>query len=196
MQINPGKGYNFTSSASGHNLSLEDTWSPWCEYPAPEIAKHPFQVTDLGPKVVGGNLKYWFTVQPGLVNNLDPMIGGTSWFMTHMPVSDYEFVYYEWLFNVTTNYSYVVMKLGFDSTNLRYPDDDVTHVSTSPSYPVVGSLTTMPVTGNVDSYIVLATAYKDPTTNEITVWQAVTKSLWTDRIKVTGSTARYYFASV
>lgn len=196
MQINPGKGYNFTSSASGHNLSLEDTWSPWCEYPAPEIAKHPFQVTDLGPKVVGGNLKYWFTVQPGLVNNLDPMIGGTSWFMTHMPVSDYEFVYYEWLFNVTTNYSYVVMKLGFDSANLRYPDDDVTHVSTSPSYPVVGSLTTMPVTGNVDSYIVLATAYKDPTTNEITVWQAVTKSLWTDRIKVTGSTARYYFASV
>ena len=196
MQINPGKGYNFTSSASGHNLSLEDTWSPWCEYPAPELAKHPFQVTDLGPKVVGGNLKYWFTVQPGLVNNLDPMIGGTSWFMTHMPVSDYEFVYYEWLFNVTTNYSYVVMKLGFDSANLRYPDDDVTHVSTSPSYPVVGSLTTMPVTGNVDSYIVLATAYKDPTTNEITVWQAVTKSLWTDRIKVTGSTARYYFASV
>ena len=196
MQINPGKGYNFTSSASGHNLSLEDTWSPWCEYPAPEIAKHPFQVTDLGPKVVGGNLKYWFTVQPGLVNNLDPMIGGTSWFMTHMPVSDYEFVYYEWLFNVTKNYSYVVMKLGFDSTNLRYPDDDVTHVSTSPSYPVVGSLTTMPVTGNVDSYIVLATAYKDPTSNEITVWQAVTKSLWTDRIKVTGSTARYYFASV
>ena len=196
MQINPGKGYNFTSSASGHNLSLEDTWSPWCEYPAPEIAKHPFQVTDLGPKVVGGNLKYWFTVQPGLVNNLDPMIASSAYFMTHMPVSDYEFVYYQWNFNGSTNYSYVVLQLGFDSTNLRYPDDNTAHVSSSPSYPVVGSLSAMPVTGDIDSYIVLATAYQDPTTKEITVWQAVTKSLWTDRIKVTGSTARYYFASV
>jgi hypothetical protein len=124
------------------------------------------------------------------------MIGGTSWFMTHMPVSDYEFVYYEWVFNPSTYYSYIVMKLGFDSANLRYPDDDVTHVSSSPSYPVVDSLSTMPVTGDIDSYIVLATAYKDPTTNVITVWQQVTKSLWTDRIKVTGMTARYYFASV
>jgi hypothetical protein len=196
MQINPGKGYNFTSSASGHNLSIEDTWSPWCEYPAPEIAKHPFQVTDLGPKVVAGNLNYWFTVQPGLVNNLDPMIGGSAWFMTHMPVSDYEFVLYKWNFNVTTGYSYIVMKLGFDSTNLRYPDDNTAHVSASPSYPVVESLSFMPVTGDIDSYIVLATAYQNPTTKEITVWQDVTKSLWTDRIKVTGITARYYFASV
>jgi hypothetical protein len=196
MQINPGKGYNFTSSASGHNLSIEDTWSPWCEYPAPEIAKHPFQVTDLGPKTVGGTLKYWFTVQPGRVNNLDPMIASSALFMTHMPVSDYEFVYYEWLFNATTNYSYVVMKLGFDSSNLRYPDDNTAHVSASPSYPAVGSLSFMPTTGDIDSYIVLATAYQNPTTKEITVWQDVTKSLWTDRIKVTGSTARYYFASV
>jgi hypothetical protein len=156
--------------------------------------KHPFQVTNLGLK--SGTSDYYFTVQPGLVNNIDPMIEGTSWFMTHIPTSDYEFVYYKWQFNPTTNYSYIVLQLGYDSATLKYPDDNTAHVSSSPSYPVVASLTYMPTTGDVDSYIVLATAYKDPTTNAITVWQAVTKSLWTDRIKVTGATARYYFASV
>ena len=196
MQINPGAGYTFTSSGSGHNLTINETWSPWCEYPPEEAAKHPFQVTDLGPTTVAGVTKYWFTVQPGLVNNLDPMIEGTSWFMTHMPKSDYEYVYYQWQFNPTTNYSYIVLKLGFDSSTLKYPDDNTAHVSSSPSYPVVASLTYMPTTGDIDSYIVLATAYQDPTTKEITVWQDVTKSLWTDRIKVTGLTARYYFASV
>lgn len=196
MQINPGAGYTFTSSGAGHNLTIQTPWSPWALFPEPEADKHPFQVTDLGPKTVGGTLSYWFTVQPGLVNNLDPMIDGTSWFMTHMPVSDYEYVYYKWQFNATTHYSYIVLKLGYDSTTKKYPDDNTAHVSSSPSYPVVASLTTMPTTGDVDSYIVLATAYQDPTTKEITVWQQVTKSLWTDRIKVPGVTARYYFASV
>ena len=190
MKIQPGVGYNFDSSSKGFTL---DTTEPFPE-PIASVYYHPFEVTNLGLKPATSN--YYFKVQPGLVNNLDPMIGGTSLFMTHMPVSDYLYVNYQWNFNVSTNYSYVVLQLGFDSANLRYPDDDVTHVSTSPAYPVVDSLSSMPTTGNVDSYIVLATAYKDPTTNEITVWQAVTKSLWTDRIKVTGSTARYYFASV
>ena len=181
----------------GTNLTIDQPWVDYAPLVAfPEEARHPFKVTNLGGKTAGGVTTYWFTVQPGLVNNLDPMIEGTSWFMTHMPVSDYEFVYYQWSFNAMTNYAYVVLKLGFDSTNLRYPDDNVAHVSASPSYPVVGCLSYMPTTGDIDSYIVLATAYQDPTTKKITIWQAVTKSLWTDRIKVTGITARYYFASV
>jgi len=196
MSIQPGSGYTFTASSQGYNFSIQKAWSDWCAYPAEPRPKHPFEVTDLGPKVVGGNLSYWFTVQPGLVNNLDPMIGGSAWFMTHMPVSDYEFVLYKWNFNVTTGYSYIVMKLGYDSTIPRYPDDNTAHVSASPSYPVVDSLSFMPTTGDIDSYIILATAYQNPTTKEITVWQDVTKSLWTDRIKVPSLTARYYFASV
>jgi hypothetical protein len=190
--MEPGVGYRFMSSSSGVTLDIGDPWPD----NAVTTPLHPYKVTDLGPKTVGGNLSYWFTVQPGLVNNLDPMIGGTAWFMTHMPVSDYEFVYYKWNFNVTTGYSYIVLKLGYDSTIPRYPDDNTAHVSASPSYPVVDSLSFMPTTGDIDSYIVLATAYKDPTTNAITIWQQVTKSLWTDRIKVPSLTARYYFASV
>ena len=195
MPIQPGVGYTFTASSQGETFTVDKPWFNYTPLVA-ETSKHPFQVTDFGPKTVGGTLSYWFTVQPGLVNNLDPMIDGTSWFMTHMPVSDYEFVYYKWVFNPTTHYSYIVLKLGYDSTNKKYPDSDTSHVSSSPSYPVVASLSTMPTTGDIDSYIVLATAYQDPTSKAITVWQDVTKSLWTDRIKVTGLTARYYFASV
>jgi len=190
MKIQPGVGYNFDSSSKGFTL---DTSEPFPD-PIASVYYHPFEVTNLG--LLPATSNYFFKVQPGLVNNLDPMIGGTSLFMTHMPVSDYEFVNYQWNFDVSTYYSYVVLKLGFDSANLVYPDDDVTHVSASPSYPVVDSFSYMPVTDDVDSYIVLATAYKDPTTNVITVWQAVTKSLWTDRIKTSGAPARYYFASV
>lgn len=189
MQIQPGVGYTFDSSSSGVTLDVSN--------PFPDndfTAKHPFQVTNLGQKT--GTTDYYFTVQPGLVNNLDPMIEGTSWFMTHMPISDYLLTYYKWQFSGTTGYSYIVLKLGYDSTTKKYPDDNTAHVSASPSYPVIASLTFMPTTNDTDSYIVLATAYQDPTTKAITVWQAVTKSLWTDRIKVTGATARYYFASV
>ena len=190
MKIQPGLGYTFDSSNKGFTF---DTSEQFPDNPGPTNV-HPFKVTNLGLK--SGTSDYYFKVQPGLVNNLDPMIEGTSWYMTHMPVSDWEMVYYKWQFNSTTHYSYIVLQLGYDSSTKKYPDDDTSHVSSSPSYPVVASLTYMPTTGDTDSYIVLATAYKDPTTNEITIWQAVTKSLWTDRIKVTGITARYYFASV
>ena len=198
MATQPGVGYTFTSSSSGTNLTID---APWINYTPvgvlSEPTKHPFQVTDLGPKTVGGTLSYWYTVQPGLVNNLDPMIGGTSWFMTHMPVSDYEFVYYKWQFNPTTGYSYIVLKLGYDSSTPGvFPDSNTAHVSASPSYPVVDSLSYMPTTGDVDSYIVLATAYQDPTTKAITVWQQVQSSLWADRLKVSTLAAKYYFARI
>jgi len=193
MQINPGSGYTFTSSASGHNLSINDTWSTWCEYPIDEADKHPFQVTDLGPKTVGGVTTYWFTVQPGLVNNLDPMIDGTSWFMTHVPKSDYEYVYYQWVFDPTSNFSWIVLKLGYDSATDTFPDSNTGHVSASPSYPVVASLSYQPTTDNTDAYLTIAKAYQDPTTKVITISQYVTGSLWSLRVRFGTSAALYYY---
>jgi hypothetical protein len=193
MQINPGAGYTFTSSGTGHNLTIQTPWSPWALFPEPEGNKHPFQVTDLGPKTVGGTLSYWFTVQPGLVNNLDPMIEGTSWFMTHMPKSDYEYVYYKWQFNPTTHYSYIVLKLGYDAATDTFPDSDTSHVSASPSYPVVACLSYEPVTNNIDAYLTIAKAYQNPTTKEITISQYVTGSLWSLRVQFGTTAALYYY---
>lgn len=193
MQINPGAGYTFTSSGSGHNLTISETWSPWCEYPPEEASKHPFKVTDIGTTTVAGVTKYWFTVQPGLVNNLDPMIDGTSWFMTHMPKSDYEYVYYQWQFNVTSNFAWIVLKLGYDATTDKFPDPDTSHVSASPSYPVVACLSYEPTTNNTDAYLIIAKAYQNPTTKEITISQYVTGSIWSVRVRFGTSAAMYYY---
>lgn len=193
MATQPGVGYTFTASSSGTNLSIDPPWVDYTPLVVAAQSTHPFKVFDLGPKVVGGNLRYWFTVQPGLVNNLDPMIAGSTLFMTHMPVSDYEFVYYEFNFNPSTYYSYIVLKLGYDAATDTFPDSDTSHVSASPSYPAVGSLTTMPVTDNVDAYVVLARAYKDPVTNAITINQYVTGSLWSLRVQFGTSAALYYY---
>ena len=193
MSVQPGTGYTFTSSSQGTTFSIQTPWSPWALYPVPEGTKHPFQVTDLGPKTVGGTLSYWFTVQPGLVNNLDPMIEGTSWFMTHMPVSDYEFVYYEFTFNPTSNFAWIVLKLGYDAATDTFPDSNTAHVSASPSYPAVGCLSYEPVTDNVDAYLTIAKAYQNPTTKEITISQYVTGSLWSLRVRFGTSAAKYYY---
>jgi len=191
--LNPGVGYAFTRTSSGSHLEILQPWSrPIIQTASDSV--YPFQVTDLGKKT--GVDEWYFSVEPGLVNNINPMIEGTSWYMNHMPVSDWQMVYYKWNFNPTSHYSYIVLKLGYDSSTKKYPDDNTSHVSASPSYPVVASLTFMPTTDDTDSYIVLATAYQDPTTKAITVWQAVTGSLWTDRIKVGSNAATYYFAKV
>jgi hypothetical protein len=187
--MQPGVGYRFISSSSGITLDIGDPWPENTVGPS----KHPFYVTDLGPETVGGTLSYWFTVKPGTVNNLDPMIGGSAWFMTHMPVSDYEFVYYKFNFDPTTNYSYIVLKLGFDAATGEFPDSNTAHVSASPSYPVVDSLSYMPTTNNTDAYLVLARAYQDPTSKAITLNQYVTGSLWSLRVQYGSTPALYYY---
>ena len=157
------------------------------------VLKHPFQVTDLGPTTVGGVTKYWFTVKPGLVNNLDPMIASSTYFMTHMPVSDYEFVYYEFQFNATSHFAWIVLKLGYDAATDTFPDSNTAHVSASPSYPVVGCLTFAPTTNNTDAYLILAKAYQDPVTKAITISQYVTGSIWSLRVQFGTDPALYYY---
>jgi hypothetical protein len=191
--IQPGSGYTFTASSQGYNFSIQKAWSEWCQYPVEPRPKHPFEVSDLGPTTVGGVTKYWFTVKPGLVNNLDPMIASSAYFMTHIPVSDYEFVYYEFTFNPTTNFAWIVLKLGYDAATDTFPDSNTAHVSASPSYPAVGCLSFEPVTNNVDAYLTIAKAYQNPTTKEITISQYVTGSIWSLRVRFGTDPALYYY---
>jgi hypothetical protein len=194
MATQPGVGYTFTASSSGTNLSIDPPWVAYSPVvPVEETARHPFKVTDLGPTTVGGITKYWFTVQPGSVNNLDPIIDGTSWYMTHMPVSDYEFVYYQWQFNPTSGYAWIVLQLGYDAATDTFPDSNPAHLSASPSYPVVGCVSSAPVTNNTDAYLILALAYQNPTTKKITIFQRVTGSIWSLRVQFGTDPALYYY---
>ena len=190
MKIQPGLGYTFDSSSQGFTLDTSGLDGQFPDNPGVG-PYHPFQVTNLGLKT--GTTDYYFKVQPGLVNNLDPMIEGTSWFMTHIPVSDWLMVYYKWSFNVTTGFSWIVLKLGYDAATDTFPDSDITHVSASPSYPVVASLSYEPTTNNTDAYLTIAKAYQNPTTKEITISQYVTGSLWSLRVQFGTTNAYYYY---
>lgn len=182
-KIQPGTGYTFTSSSSGMNLNIERPYDDQF-LPLEATASHPFLVTNSGSDVDG----YYFTVRPGTVNNLVPMIESSADLMTAYPLWDYT-----WDFDPTSGQSWVVLKLGYDSGTDEFPDSNTAHVATSPSYPQVFSTATMPVTDNTDAYLVLATAYQDPTSLAITVSQMVTGSIWSLRVQFGTDDARYYF---
>ena len=195
MKIQPGVGYGFTSSAYGVSLNVG---SPFGDDVGGSVADHPFRVFPAGsvttpaePGEDGPFVDYYFYCTPGTVNNLDPLmsdIGGTGKKMTDKPRPRAR-----WDFNSTTHYSYVYLDVGVRSTDpLVYPETD----ATNNRYPLVGATNVQLSSDSDFSKIMLAAAYKDPSTNAITIWQYVTGSLWTDRVKLAGITARYYFARV
>jgi hypothetical protein len=100
-------------------------------------------------------------------------------------------------FDATTKTSYITLRAGPKTTTpFTYPDTDVT----SNQYPVIIGGNTFPVTPDSDTwgFLVIGTITVDnittPTT--FTVSQNVTGSLWADRIKLAGSTARYFYARI
>lgn len=96
MSIQPGVGYNFTSSSQGTNLDVQ---KDWVEYvPAALQTTHPFKVID------GGTTEgvTTVTVITGAVNNSIP---------TNMSAS-----------LTVTSSGYVWVAAGYDSTNKVFPD--------------------------------------------------------------------------
>lgn len=188
MKIQPGTGYGFTSSAYGFTL---DTQGPFPPDDAGGGGDHPFRVFKGGKATVGGDDEYYFYCTAGTINNLDPLmsdVGGTAKKMTATPRPKAK-----WDFNSTTNYSYVYLDVGVSSTDpTEYPETNDTDLR----YPLVGATDVQLTSDNDFGKILLAAAYKDPTTNVITLWQYVTGSLWTDRVKLAGIDARYFFARV
>jgi len=183
-KLEAGTGYGFSRTSTGTNIDVFKDWQ--AHLPIYNTPSHPWLVTNNGHS--SGD--YYWKMVPGLVNNLSPLWSGASEIMSEYP--NYSNI---WSFDATTHYSYIVLKTGYDSANKKYPDDNRAHVSV-PTYPVVGSLSYMPTTDDTTAYLVLATAYQDPTTNVITIWQMVKQSVWTDRIKVNTLDAKYYYAGL
>lgn len=196
MKIQPGVGYGFTSSAYGVSLNVGSPFGD--DVVGGSVADHPFRVFNAGTEIDddlepedGIVTEYYFYCTPGTINNLDPLmsdIGGTGKLMTAKPRPRAE-----WDFNDTTHYSYVYLDVGVRSSDpLIYPETDPTDLR----YPLVGATNVQLTSDNDFGKLLIAAAYKDPTTNAITIWQYVTGSLWTDRIKLAGISAKYFFARV
>lgn len=180
MSIQPGPGYTFNASSSGSNLNISKDWSEWDN----SGNVPPFTLNNAS---VGTT--YQFAVVAGMVNSVIPQLGPTAdptKRLDQLPAPTTAFN-----FDATTHYSYIYLKVSCSSgTSGDYPVTTPTDVL----YPrVISSATELPSDNN-SGYLLLATAYQDPTTHAITIWQLTTESQWSDRLKTGTDTARYYFA--
>lgn len=200
MKIQPGVGYNFDSSSKGFTLDTSDP------FPSRDIVQstHPFKIVNVALRVSGGATTVTYQVQSGTMNNLVPIIddyvSGTTVKLDRVtagvpnpPTAELA----SSNFDATTKTSYITLRAGRKTTTpFNYPDDD----DTSNQYPVIIGGNVAPTTPDSDTwgYLVIGTITVDdittPTT--FTVSQNVTGSLWADRIKLAGITARYYYARI
>jgi hypothetical protein len=200
MKIQPGVGYNFDSSSHGFTLDTSDP------FPSRDGATttHPFKLINVALRTSGGATTVTYQVQSGTLNNLVPLLDDyasgttvkldrTTSGVANPPTAEIVTAFYD----ATTKTSYITLRAGpKTAAPYTYPDDD----DTSNQYPVIISGNTFPVTPDSDTwgYLVIGTITVDsittPTT--FTVNQNVSGSLWADRIKLAGITARYYYARI
>jgi hypothetical protein len=200
MKIQPGVGYTFDSSSKGFTLDTSDP------FPSRDgvTSGHPFKIVNVALRTSGGATTVTYQVQSGTLNNLVPLIDDyvsgtevkldrTTSGVANPPTG--ELVSSN--FDATTKTSYITLRAGAKTASpYTYPDDD----DTSNQYPVIIGGNVAPTTPDSDTwgYLVIGTITVDsitaPTT--FTVSQNVTGSLWADRIKVNGATARYYYARI
>jgi hypothetical protein len=200
MKIQPGVGYNFDSSSKGFTLDISDP------FPGRDgvVSGHPFKIVNVALRTSGGATTVTYQVQSGTLNNLVPLLDDyasgttvkldrTTSGVANPPTAEIVTAFYD----ATTKTSYITLRAGpKTAAPYTYPDTD----DTSNQYPVIISGNTFPVTPDSDTwgYLVIGTITVDsittPTT--FTVNQNVSGSLWADRIKLAGITARYYYARI
>ena len=194
MKIQPGVGYTFDSSSRGFTLDTSEQFAS-----VTALATNPLQVINVSFNA-GGNVIY--QVKSGTINNLVPLlddyISSTQVKLDRVtsgvadpPTGELTSVNYD----ATTKTSYIVLRSGPDATTNEFPSSDVT----SARYPqVIGGNNPVITDSDTQGFVLLATITVDnittPTT--FTVSQNVSGSLWGDRIKLAGITARYYYARI
>jgi hypothetical protein len=200
MNIQPGVGYTFDSSSKGFTF---DTSNPFPDRDG-VVSGHPLKIVNVALRTSGGATTVTFQVQSGTLNNLVPLIddyvSGTTVKLDRVtagvanpPTAELDSSNYD----ATTKTSYITLRAGAKTTTpFNYPDSD----ETSNQYPVIigGNVAPSTPDDNVWGFLVIGTITVDsitaPTT--FTVNQNVTGSLWADRIKINGMTARYYYARI
>ena len=200
MKIQPGVGYNFDSSSHGFTLDTSDP------FPSRDgvVSGHPFKIVNVALRTSGGATTVTYQVQSGTINNLVPLIDDyvsstevkldrVTAGVANPPTGELASSNYD----ATTKTSYITLRAGPKTASpYTYPDDD----DTSNQYPVIIGGNVAPSTPDSDTwgFLVIGTITVDnittPTT--FTVNQNVTGSLWADRIKVNGMTAKYYYARI
>lgn len=184
MSINPGSGYTFISSASGMSLDISSGFDE------PSVQLHPFEVY-LSEK---DGETYSISVEPGMLNNLDPQTFDTGNLMTSSPTPKGTLV-----FNGDGD-CWIYLRAGptpeTPGEEVLFPDPD----PASDGYPMVIISDSQMTDSDDYGYILLAKAKKNtppaPASIYVTLTQYVSGSLWGERFKCGDATASYWFAGV
>jgi hypothetical protein len=197
MAIQPGVGYTFNASSQGTNLAIEKPWAPWAAYPAeePEEPCAPFKVKNVKEVTVESTF-VTYDICPGTINNLMPQVYNESEEA------------FEYLDDLTAGYqlildfdgtssSLVYLRVGPDATTKAFPPGAPIGTSDPDDpYPrIYNTGGALPADTDTLAYLLIAkvNALGD---GVYSVDQYVTGSLWADRIKLEGITAKYFYARI
>lgn len=197
MSIQPGPGYTFSSSSLGTALNIQQPWAPWTTYLAVEDVCVPFKVKNVTAVTVEESTIVTFDICPGTINNLMPQVfNSTSEAFEYLDdlTEDYRLILE---FDSTTS-SIVYLRVGPDAS-APYAFPQGAPIGTSDPddpYPRIYS-TGGALPADTDSLAYVAIAKVNALAGGVySVDQYVTGSLWGDRIKVNGMTAKYYYARI
>lgn len=188
--IQPGSGYGFTSGGYGFTLNTEN--------PFPEVDvsnRHPFKVLVVGPS--GSNFRY--QVVSGTINNLvpeiDDVISGVDVLLDRTTSGVPNPPTGQLSINTSTKESWIYLRAGADTASpFSFPDTNIANAR----YPKVISSDVELTDTDTYGYVLIAKFDMDSATAPTTgaLYQYVSGSLWGDRIKVNGMTAKYYYARI
>lgn len=190
MKLQPGVGYTFDSSSRGFTLDTSDPFPSRDK----QTSDHPFKVINIQYDSAGS--AWLYQVVPGTLNNLVAYIEEDSvWVPLNRTTAggapDYP-VSVMTPFDATTHKCYIYLRSGADPASpYGYPNNDDTAVT----YPRIINSDVELADTDTYGYVLLAVA-TEAAGPSISVVQYVTGSLWGDRIKVNGMTARYYYARI
>ena len=187
MKIQPGIGYTFDSSSRGFTFDTSE------QFPKPDVAEvscYPFKIYLAGAGEEEG--EFLFSCCPATVNTLIPQLGITALEaqrLDQVPTPTTVLNFSE------AGYSYIHLKVSQLTVDdvVQFPVTDEADIL----YPRVisNSIQQAPTFDSV--FYLIATIYKDPETDKITINQLSNGSLWCDRILVGSSESgapSYFFA--
>lgn len=184
-KIQPGSGYGFTSGGYGFTLNTENPFPADVE----GGACVPFTFNYLGYNPTGS--VHSFRICVGTINNLVPqLLEDGVWVKLDRLVSGDPSPPVGVL-NFTGGLTYLYLRVGKDPTTNDFPSSD-TAIDQYPRFISSGTVLT-----DDDTYGHILVAHGSANaSNELTMYQDVSGSLWSDRIKLGTATATYYYARV
>lgn len=191
MKLQPGVGYTFDSSSKGFTLDTSDP------FPSRDgnASNHPFKVIPMGPsgsnyryQVVSGTINSLVPEIDDIISGVDVLLDRTTSGVPNPPTGQLSI-------NTSTKESWIYLRAGADTASpYAFPDTNIANAA----YPKVISSDVELTDTDTYGYVLIAKFDMDSATAPTTgaLYQYVSGSLWGDRIKVNGMTAKYYYARI